>query len=170
MHDAMGKVATGYSGTATITLLSPDGGVLTGTTTTPFIQGQAQFSNLTITQPGLGNVLQITANDLTIPGITSAPFDVLPAGNYLRMALRSDTASPKTLILHLDITNFTGKILPAGTALSFAFHHIAFDPKAIALSSITDATWKHLTTESGIALLTTHLFKVIPATSRYTSH
>jgi hypothetical protein len=74
IEDRYGNVVTDFSGSVTLTIaVNPGGATLGGTTTLAFSNGQADFSNLTLNQPGKGYKLKATSGTLTT---TTAAFDV----------------------------------------------------------------------------------------------
>src|SRR5215510_6769824 len=74
-HDALGNVATGFTGMVTIAIANnPSGGTLTGTLSVAAVAGVASFSNLHINNAGLAYTLSASATGPT--GATSAAFDV----------------------------------------------------------------------------------------------
>ncbi|MDQ8155597.1 MAG: Ig-like domain-containing protein, partial [Gemmatimonadota bacterium] len=75
--DALGNVATGFTGSVTVALAGgPAGAALAGATTQNATAGVATFSGLTITKVGTGYALTATAG--TLPPITSGTFAVTP--------------------------------------------------------------------------------------------
>ncbi len=74
--DQYGNLATDFGESVTVTL--PNGGALSGTTTTVAIRGLATFADLSIAQSGTGYTLTVSAGGLS--SATSAAFDVLLPG------------------------------------------------------------------------------------------
>jgi hypothetical protein len=73
--DQLGNVATGFTGSVTMTLgTNPSAGTLTGTTSVAAVAGVATFSALKIDKAGVGYTL--TASATALPTATSSAFDV----------------------------------------------------------------------------------------------
>jgi Bacterial Ig-like domain (group 1)/Invasin, domain 3/Bacterial Ig-like domain (group 2)/Calcineurin-like phosphoesterase len=76
-RDAFGNLATGYSGTITVSLgANPAGGTLSGTTSHGAVSGAASFADLSLDKSGTGYTLVASAPTLT--GATSNPFAIVP--------------------------------------------------------------------------------------------
>ncbi|HET9707460.1 MAG TPA: hypothetical protein VFP39_04065, partial [Gemmatimonadales bacterium] len=74
-HDALGNVATGFTGTVAIAIANnPSGGVLSGTGSVAAVAGVAAFPNLAIDKAGLAYTLSATATGPS--SATSGSFDV----------------------------------------------------------------------------------------------
>jgi len=72
--DSYGNLATSFSGTINVSILTnPSGANLSGTTSVNASQGVATFTNLVLDQPGLGYSLRATSTGLT--AITTNTFD-----------------------------------------------------------------------------------------------
>ena len=79
VEDGFGNVATGYSGSVTLSLSSnPGSGTLQGTTSVNAVNGVATFSGLSLNTAGSGYVLQASAGNLTTA--TTGSLTVAPAG------------------------------------------------------------------------------------------
>jgi hypothetical protein len=77
-RDAHGNTATAFTGNVTVAIAAnPGSGVLGGTASVAVVNGVASFSNLTISQAGIGYTLSAAASGLT--GATSAAFDITAA-------------------------------------------------------------------------------------------
>ncbi|HKC46545.1 MAG TPA: Ig-like domain-containing protein [Gemmatimonadales bacterium] len=77
-RDVGGNVATGFSGSVTVSLASnPTGATLLGTTTEAAVAGVATFTDLHIDKTGSGYTLQAVSASVT--GATSAPLTIGPA-------------------------------------------------------------------------------------------
>jgi hypothetical protein len=75
--DALGNVATGFTGAVTVTLAGgSSGAAMSGTATQNATAGVASFTGLTITKAGSGYTLGVSAGAL--PAITSSSFAVVP--------------------------------------------------------------------------------------------
>ena len=73
--DALGNVATGFTGLITLAIgTNPAGGVLSGITAVPAVSGVAIFTPLSIDKAGIGYTLAATAAGLT--GVTSTAFTI----------------------------------------------------------------------------------------------
>lgn len=73
--DAYGNMATGFSGSTTMSIgQNPSGGTLSGTKTVTAVNGVATFSDLKIDRAGNGYTLRVNASGVT--GATSAQFNV----------------------------------------------------------------------------------------------
>jgi hypothetical protein len=92
IRDAAGNPTTSTAVVQMQILNNPGGGTLTGTTSVAAVNGVATFSNLAITQPGVGYTLQATSAGLT--PVTSQPFDiVVPPPAAFESVLNTDFAS-----------------------------------------------------------------------------
>ena len=77
-RDAQGNMATGFTGNVTVAIAAnPGSGVLSGTATVAAANGVASFTNLTISQAGIGYTLSAAASGLS--GATSTAFDITAA-------------------------------------------------------------------------------------------
>ena len=155
---AAGATDTEYTGAVRLAIKPNTGAaraMLGGTATVNAVNGVATFSGLSINKPGRGYVLTATSGAFSAD---SQPFDVLPAGEYVQMALRVDTAATTsdTYVAKLTLHNLTGVTLPADTRLTFTFADLRFDPQATKAdaSSLSDgAQWLTLSTHKGLATL-----------------
>src|SRR5581483_11504411 len=74
-QDALGNVATGFTGSVTMSIATnPSGGTLGGVTTVSASGGQATFDNLTIDRAGTGYARRASAGGLT--SATSSAFNI----------------------------------------------------------------------------------------------
>ncbi len=74
-HDALGNVATGFTGNVTLAIgANPGGATLGGTTSAAAVAGVATFHGLTLDKSGTGYTLTAAATGPS--GATSAPFNV----------------------------------------------------------------------------------------------
>ncbi len=77
-RDATGNVATGFTGSVTLSIANnPGGGALSGTTTVTAVGGVAQFPGISINRSGTGYTLRAAAGG--IPAVTSAAFTITAA-------------------------------------------------------------------------------------------
>ncbi len=99
-RDALGNVATGFTGTVTVAIGTnpPPGGVLDGTTSVSAVLGVATFPGLNIDKAGTGYTLTASATGLT--GATSAAFTIA-AGAATQLAF---TVQPSTEAAGAPIT------------------------------------------------------------------
>ena len=78
VRDALGNVATGFTGNVTVAIgTNPGSGTMSGTRTLAASSGIATFATLSIDQAGSGYTLTAAAAGLA--GVVSAPFDVIPS-------------------------------------------------------------------------------------------
>jgi hypothetical protein len=116
--DALGNVATGYSGSVTVAIgTNPGGGTLSGGLTAAVIGGNATFTNISIDKLGVGYTLSATAGGLS--GATSAPFDVVP-GVAIQLAF---SVQPSTTNAGVSITpavQVTARDVFGNTATGFS--------------------------------------------------
>ena len=136
-HDAMGNVATGFTGSVCLAITNgtgSPGATLAGTPCVNAAAGVATFANLNIAKAGTGYTLSATAPNLT--GATTAPFDITAGSATELVYLTSPSSSfagsaitPAVQVAAEDghgnvITSFTGNVAiaigtnPAGGALS----------------------------------------------------
>lgn len=159
---ANGDVATDYNDAVTLAIKNgagTGGATLGGAVTVNAINGVATFSGLSINKPGLGYVLTATNGAFSAD---SQPFDVMPSGSYVQMALRVDTAATTadTYVATLTLRNLTEAAIPADAKLTFAFANLRFDPKATKTdggSLSGGARWLSLSNSKGVAVLNTAL-------------
>jgi uncharacterized repeat protein (TIGR01451 family) len=133
--DNDGNVDTSFSGSVTVAIgINPSGGILSGTTSIPAVNGIATFNDLSIDNAGNGYTLTAKASGLA--GATSGAFDITAAtATQLAFGQQpSDTAAgatitPPIIVRALDqsgnlITTFNGNVSiaigtnPAGGSLS----------------------------------------------------
>jgi hypothetical protein len=129
VQDQLGNTVTSSSASITVSMATnPAGGALSGTTTVNATGGVASFTNLSISQPGIGYTLAATSPGLQ--GAISAPFNVIGViGGLARFAI-SPIPSPQRVgvpftitISALDasnktLTSFTGRVALSTTARS----------------------------------------------------
>src|SRR5438552_5024571 len=90
--DALGNVATGFTGDVTLALgANPGGGTLSGTNPVAAVSGVATFFDLSITKTGTGYTLTASAGGGLGP-ITSTPFDIVP-GNATQLLFAGQPTS-----------------------------------------------------------------------------
>ncbi len=81
-EDSSGNIVSSFTGNVTVSLsANPGKSTLGGTLTVKAVGGQATFSNLTLSKPGTGYVLQFSTSGLT--SATSSPFNVVVAAARL---------------------------------------------------------------------------------------
>ena len=91
-EDALGNVATGFTGTVTLALANnPGNSTLGGTLTVTASQGVATFTGLTLNKAGSGYTLQATSSGLS--NATTNPFSVT-AGLAAELAILTQPPSP----------------------------------------------------------------------------
>jgi hypothetical protein len=118
--DALGNVATGFTGTVTVAIgTNPAAGTLTGTKTVSAVAGVATFSDLSINRNGTGYTL--TAKTSGLAQIVSTSFDILlgPASQLVYTAQPATTSAGTVLaavkVAAQDaagntVTTFTGNV------------------------------------------------------------
>src|SRR5439155_14250337 len=75
--DALGNLATGFTGSVAVALgAHPRGATLSGTTPVAAVSGVATFFDLSLNKTGTGYTLMAGAGGFTM--ITSSPFDITP--------------------------------------------------------------------------------------------
>ncbi|PYO40279.1 MAG: hemagglutinin, partial [Gemmatimonadetes bacterium] len=90
--DALGNVATGFTGDVTLALgANPGGGTLSGTNPVAAVSGVATFFDLSINKTGTGYTLTASAGGGLGP-ITSTPFDIVP-GNATQLVFAGQPTS-----------------------------------------------------------------------------
>jgi hypothetical protein len=98
-RDALGNLATGFTGSMTVAIgTNPGGGTLAGTTTVTAVAGVATFANLSVNRAGTGYTLTAAASGLT--GTSSAAFDVV-AGTATQLTF---TVAPTATVAGAAIT------------------------------------------------------------------
>ena len=137
--DADNNPVTGYTGNITLSIkpgTGTSGAALGGTTTIAVINSVATFTGLSVDKAGFSYVLAAKAGDL---GTESTAFDVLPAGQYVQIQLRSaqDTtiAAGGTYEATLFVRNLSGAALPAGTPITFSLKGLKFKAGDVGVSS-----------------------------------
>src|SRR6266705_646213 len=133
--DALGNVATGFTGAVAVALGSnAGGGTLSGTTAVAAAGGVATFFDLSVNKTGTGYTLTASASGFT--SVTSTPFDITPgAATQLAFSVQPSTTvagaaiSPAVQVTALDpvgnpVPGFTGNVTvvlgsnPGGSTLS----------------------------------------------------
>ncbi len=118
--DALGNLATGFTGDVTVTLnQNGNTGTLSGTTTvTNATAGLATFSNLSVNQAGTGYTLSAANTTPGITGATSGTFDVTPStANHLVF-----TSQPTSTTAGQSIPTFTLEARDASNTLLTGFN------------------------------------------------
>ena len=77
--DALGATVTSFNGLVTLTIGANPGGISFGTANSTAVAGVATFAGLSITTAASGYTL--VANSVGLTGVTSAPFNVIPAAS-----------------------------------------------------------------------------------------
>ena len=135
--DRHGNTATAFTARVTISLGGdPGGATLLGTTTADAVAGVATFANLSLNRAGTGFTLVVSS--ATLPGETSAPFDVIAVtaerlvfSTEPSLAPAGGVITPAVVVLALDslgnvATSFAGPVTvgldanPGGASLSGA--------------------------------------------------
>jgi adhesin/invasin len=151
--DALGNVATGFSGNVTVAIqTNPGGGTLSGTTPQPASNGVATFNDLSINKSGAGYTLSATATSVT--GATSASFNIRPAAATHLVI----TIQPRDTVAG-DVINGSGGIRVAARD-AFDNRDTAFTDsvRAVIVTNPGGATLsgtKALKDTAGVALFTT---------------
>jgi hypothetical protein len=117
VEDGHGNVATSFTGNVTIALAAnPGGSTLGGTLTVPAVNGVATFSGLTLTQPGAGYTLRVTAGTLpaAITSSIAVPAPVVPPTPVVLPPLTGDVSAEVAATLTLaPLGRRHGKIVTA---------------------------------------------------------
>ena len=113
--DDDGNVDPNFNGAVTLIINNnPGGGTLGGTTTVNAVNGVATFTDISVSQPGVGYTLDANGGELT--GATSDPFNVTAAGPAPAACLVygvQDTGSVDTQFFTLDpVTKVTANLGP----------------------------------------------------------
>jgi hypothetical protein len=113
--DDDGNVDPNFNGAVTLTINNnPGGGTLGGTTTVNAVNGVATFTDISVSQPGVGYTLDASGGALT--SATSDPFNVTAAGPAPAACLVygvQDTGSIDTQFFTLDpVTKVTANLGP----------------------------------------------------------
>ena len=114
--DSLNNVATGFTGTVTMTIgANPSSGILSGATSAAAAAGVAGFANLKIDKMGTGYTLVASATGLTSGA--SAPFDVL-AGAPTKLAVlvqpvTTTAGAPVTPAIQVAAQDAAGNPVPA---------------------------------------------------------
>lgn len=139
--DGNGNLSTSSSSPVTVVLAAnPGAGALSGSTTVGAVDGVASFSNLSISQPGTGYMLEATSPAAT--SATSTPFNETSAGTTCSPGQAGCGVSASTPTSTLNLTAPAG----AGNTLS-----ITVDPgTALACAGYTaqDPNWYAFTASS----------------------
>ncbi|HEY6225392.1 MAG TPA: hypothetical protein VIW26_16535, partial [Gemmatimonadales bacterium] len=131
-HDALGNVATAFTGTVTIAIANnPAGGTLAGTASVAAVAGVASFTNLGIDKAGLAYTLSAAATGPT--AATSAAFDVT-------------AGAPSQLVFTVQPPNTT-----AGAHLTPAVQVTAKDGSGNVVTSFNGNVTLSITSGSGTA-------------------
>ena len=132
VEDSQGNAVSG--GTVTVALgNNPGGAMLGGTLTEPVIDGLATFSDLTLSQPGTGYTLIVTASGIA-SSQTTTPITVTAAAADATQVVV--TASPSAPVFGQAVTlNATVSFLNSGTGVPTGT--VTFDEGSTTLGTVT---------------------------------
>jgi len=141
--DALGNLATTYSGNVTVAIgANPGAGSLSGTRTFAAVNGVVTYNALSINNVGAGYTLTVTAGGLT--GATSAPFNIIAStastlffSGQPQNGTAGTALSPAIVVQARDVSgqvasSFNGNVTLAITAGTGAGGAVLSGPKTVA--------------------------------------